>query len=759
MPQNGNIKESINKYIKDAERELQDYPVMPEHYSTILKHPNLDATGFYSELDFEIGARLKRCDTFIKTKGILENAMYDHVRGEIETKGGDLKKEVIKLSMQHRTLTRAARICTDPEIKEELTKMADSLKNSKAVKDYNHLITSLEYYAGVNEGKQLPRECIEALDSCIGYQTDGQMVKAELSTSERLKTPPSKIKIEFRNMDKFTEQMMQSHPGFREKSEKQKETLGPKDKAFNVTVTHYAKDACKDTLDALAGNLEERMDLLMINGQTLREMIEEKTGNKKPSKEEIENLSCLYVTAALRSEGSVEVFTPYLTSATTKTYRQDPVVIEGSKPKERVTMRFWEIWLSKLGFFKEKLKLYSEQQKMDARREKCRERVRKNLAFNPKTKEEIREAKEAGKKKRVVNNSLTNAEKTEQKARQAIVEKYKDAYVNAVRMREKVRGANDSLLYSFFPEGAQKRAGINLESKVDKAVPQLMRTRPLYYVVAQMLQERYSLKDVLDPTKLGDVRARIGREFRERYEKMTSEEFMKMHVDSMKALAKEMPNMAKEMSRDIKTREDLRENYHKYYVGVMCMNVLHMDHEKRPESVAYCGGEKEYDDLVAKLAEADAFYGLKDSYDALYLEFHKILDGGDVRIANVMENNMKEELILMGLRGKEPHLSPKLFEHNIQTVGLNLQYQPEVIECQKQAEKVNEKLLGDLLKSGTSDSWKLKVEVYEEALKTTKESGMIGVGEKLGLNVSINGKKMLELEEPTLENEKDEMTF
>ena len=132
-------------------------------------------------------------------------------------------------------------------------------------------------------------------------------------------------------MDKFTEQMMQSHPGFREKSEKQKENLGPKDKAFNVTVTHYAKDACKDTLDALAGNLEERMDLLMINGQTLREMIEEKTGNKKPSKEEIENLSCLYVTAALRSEGSVEVFTPYLTSATTKTYRQDPVVIEGSE--------------------------------------------------------------------------------------------------------------------------------------------------------------------------------------------------------------------------------------------------------------------------------------------------------------------------------------------------------------------------------------------------------------------------------------------
>ena len=140
MPKIEKLQENMNKAIADAELELQDYPVMPEHYSTMLKHPSMDATGYYSELDFEIAARLKRCDTFIQTQGMLDKAMYDHVRGEIETKGKDLKTVITKLSKQHRILTRAARICQDSAAKAELMGMADSLKNSYALQQYHHLI-------------------------------------------------------------------------------------------------------------------------------------------------------------------------------------------------------------------------------------------------------------------------------------------------------------------------------------------------------------------------------------------------------------------------------------------------------------------------------------------------------------------------------------------------------------------------------------------------------------------------------------------
>lgn len=752
MPKNEKIQENIKKAMIDAELELQDYPVMPEHYSTMLKHPSMDATGYYSELDFEIAAKMRRCETSLQTKGILEKAMYDHVRGEIETKGAELKNEVIKLSKQHRILTRAARMCDDPETKDELIRMADTLKSSKAVKDYNHLITALEYYSGIHAGeKRIPSEAIEALDRCIGYQTDGYIAKPSMDSSERLKTLPSKVKIDLGNMDKFAEQMMQSHPSFREKNEEEKEKAKPTEKLVTSTATAYAVDACKDTLDTLAGNLEERMDLLIINGQTLREMMEEKTKKKDFSKEEIETLSCVYVNAALRTGGSVEVFAPYLTTDRSKTYRPEPVVIEGSKPREKVTMKFWEIILAKLGFFKDKYKQYKIQQKMDV----CREQVRNKLAYDLRTREKMKEAEEKGLTARKVCKPLSEAEKAEHESRKEIVEKYKDEYIKAVRMREKIAGHRDAVLYSFYPEGAASRKGVIIHNKLDTNA-QIFRDRPLYYAVARMLNEGHSLKDVLDTTKLGDVRARIGREFKEDYEKMTKEDISKLHVDSMKTLAKEMPALVKEMSQVIKTKEDLRENYHKYYVGLMCMNVLHMDHIKNDVSVAYCGGEKEYDALVDQLREADAFYGLKNVYDGRYQNFYKALDGGFLNARDIAEINMKEEIIIAGLNGKEPHLAPKLQDNDLFLMGLTLQEHPEIKECQEKMDKLDEKMLGDLLKNGASKSLDIKVEIYDQPLKVTENFGVIGPGEMLGMNLVINGQKMLKMEEPLIEKTTEE---
>ena len=760
MSKKGNVSENAKKAIMEAELELQNYPEMPEHYSTMLKHPSMDATGYYSELDFEIAARLRRCETSIQTKGMLEKAMYDHVRGEIETKGAELKKEIIKLSKQHRIITRAVRMCDVPETKEELTKMADALKSSKAVKDYNHLITALEYYSGIHAGKKsMPSEAIEALDRCIDYQTDGHIAKPSMDTSELLKTLPSKIKIDLGNMDKFAEQMMQSHPSFREKSEDEKEKSKPKEKLVNSTATAYAVDTCKDTLDALAENLEERMDLLIINGQTLREMMEEKTKKKDFSKEEIETLSCVYVNAALRTGGNVEVFAPYLTTDGNKIYRPDSVIIEGTEPREKVTMKFWEILLAMLGFFKDKYKDYNEQQKkeqeMKQKMDACRERVRNKLAYNPRTKEEIKEAEEKGLTARKVCSSLNKAQKKEQESRKNIIEKYKDEYINAVRMREKITGHRDAVLYSFYPEEAANRKGVLIHNKLDSNA-QIFRDSPLYYAVARMLNEGYSLKEILDPTKLGDVRARIGREFKEDYEKMTKEEISKLHVDSMKTLAKEMPALVKEMSQVIKTKEDLRENYHKYYVGLMCMNVLHMDHIKNDVSVAYCGGEKEYDALVDQLREADAFYGLKNVYDGRYQNFYKALDGGFLNARDIAEINMKEEIIIAGLNGKEPHLAPKLQDNDLFLMGLTLQEHPEIKECQEKMDKLDEKMLGDLLKNGASKSLDIKVEIYDQPLKVTENFGVIGPGEMLGMNLVINGQKMLKMEEPLIEKTTEE---
>ena len=746
MPNIENLQENMNKAIADAELELQDYPIMPEHYSTMLKHPNLDATGYYSELDFEIAARLKRCDTYIQTQGMLDKAMYEHVRGEIETKGQDLKTVITKLSKQHRILTRAARICQDPAAKEELMGMADSLKNSYAIQQYHHLITGLEHYAGMHRLKPcMPKESIEALNN-IGYLTDGEICRADYTSSERLKSVPSEINIEMRNMDHFMEQVMQSHPSFKEKGTEEKEKLKPTKKIFDMTASSYTKDACKDTLDALAGDLEERMDLLIINGETLREMIKRQAGKKNPTKEQIDTLSCEYVTAALKSGGSVEVFTPHFVSSTSKTYRPEPVVLKGSEPKERVTLTFWEKWLGKLGFFKEKYNQYQLQQKMDA----CRERVKQNLAFEPATKKGTREDLKSGNSRRIVKNALTESEKKEQQNRQKIMEKYKGEYINAVRMREKIRGVKDALTYSFFGDFAENGRGVTINHKFD-ANFNIFRDIPLYYAVAQMLKKGHSLKDVLDHTKLGNERAKIGREFKNAYEVMSAEEIAKLHVESMQAMAKEIPALVEEMSQVIKTKQDLRDNAHKYYVACVCINVPHMDHKKRDAAVAYCGGEKAYDDLIEQLSTADTFYGLKDLYDVLYKNYHAVLDGGQLRAEDMLNMNLQEEVILTGLRGKEPSLAPKMKEYELALLKNSMKDNPEVKKFQEQLDNLDEKMVDDVLKKGESDSLDLKIKVGGEMLKTTEDFAVIPAGFEFAINPIINGQKMLKMEEPVME--------
>jgi hypothetical protein len=110
-------KDIIVEAVEAAKKELKTYKDMPEHYSVMMKYPNIDAKGYYSEIDMDIAARFRRCDTYAKSKSIYEQAMYNHLRQEIVMKGADLKEKVEAVSQQHRVLTRAARLCKDEDAK------------------------------------------------------------------------------------------------------------------------------------------------------------------------------------------------------------------------------------------------------------------------------------------------------------------------------------------------------------------------------------------------------------------------------------------------------------------------------------------------------------------------------------------------------------------------------------------------------------------------------------------------------------------
>ena len=194
--------------------------------------------GHYSEIDMDIDARLKRCDIYAERRDTFQQAMYQHVRKEIETKAADLKEEMKQIAEKHRLYTRAARLCTDKEAREALLREADELKESKAVKDYNLLITGLESYAGIGPHK-MENETILGFERLIGYVTDGETLYSSGFRDGYYTQRPEQINIELRDMDELMEQIMVSHPGIKEKSEEEREKLSPSYEIFLKTVEKY----------------------------------------------------------------------------------------------------------------------------------------------------------------------------------------------------------------------------------------------------------------------------------------------------------------------------------------------------------------------------------------------------------------------------------------------------------------------------------------------------------------------------------------
>ena len=127
------------------------------------------------------------------------------------------------------------------------------------------------------------------------------------------------------------------------------------------------------------------------------------------------------------------------------------------------------------------------------------------------------------------------------------------------------------------------------------------------------------------------------------------------------------------------------------------------------------------------------------------------MDGGQLRAEDMLNMNLQEEVILTGLRGKEPSLAPKMKEYELALLKNSMKDNPEVKKFQEQLDNLDEKMVDDVLKKGESDSLDLKIEVGGELLKTTEDFAMIPAGYEIRINPVVNGQKMLKMEEPVME--------
>lgn len=177
--------------------------------------------------------------------------------------------------------------------------------------------------------------------------------------------------------------------------------------------------------------MDERLDLIMINGETLREMLDEKEENKNRSPQELSDLSCNLLTAALKCGARVEAFMLESSDEDNRRYYAEPVPMKATEAEERITMTFWETFLSKFGFYKEKVQKLKEQQEMDRKMEACKKRVmdRMSKTLTP-------EEKAAGKKQIQFAKPMTKEEKDRLQIGREIAKENCNNFVRDARIME-----------------------------------------------------------------------------------------------------------------------------------------------------------------------------------------------------------------------------------------------------------------------------------------------------------------------------------
>lgn len=744
MGEKDRTKEEIGAIIQEAisaaREELKTYPNMPEHYSQIMKYPNMDAKGYFSEIDMDIDARLRKCDTYAKSRTIYDRALYQHVRQEVDLKGSKLKRQVREIAKEHRILTRAARLCKDEDAKKAILSQANKLKESQAVKDYNLLITGLEAYSGAGYHK-MENETIKAYERLIGHVTDGAINFSGKFTDGEYRELPDQIKVEFRNMDEYFEQFRQSHPEAKGKTKEELGALYPSYSLFEKTVMQYGKDALEDTLDSCFGTLDDRLDFVIINGQTLREMVAENDrieGRKEEEKrtpQELNEISCNLMMAALKAGARIEAFMAETEEPGKKTLYAETVPIVCNPPEERVTMSFWEKFMSIFGFHKEKAQKLKEQEEMDRKMEACKQRVREKMSKQL-TKEEIA----AGKRNIIINEPMTEEKKERLKITREIAKENCDSFIRDALSIEKCFGEMEKLTYSFFPEDEKNRQGVEIYGKVDN----LLRDKPLYNCVTMMMQRGIPYDEALDYTKHKELRIEIGKELKEKFPTMTAEEYDKLHIDGIKLWVEGVNDFAKKMSSEIKTIKDISEKIPKLYMGTICPQVLSMDNfEDKSKAIAACGGKEKFDAMMAKLDETSNIYSVGTTLKSTLTKYYRVLRDTPLDMTKLLADNVQRTAIIKGLQGDPPRFNPQLDTADTYIISGFIDHHPQRKILQEKANNLDREFLNDYLSNSAVNYAKTELVIQDKAVPLPKQVGSCEKGFiDVRIDIVVNGESL-----------------
>lgn len=517
--------------VNDAQRLFEGMPVMPEDESIVRRYPGVSPIGKYCSMDMHFAQRLANVRA---AESFRSPEVKEYVNGllALNDAGGMMQREVTsKMKGQFerlRVVTRASKICGDPDGRDLLYEEAVGLETGKYAEQFELYLQGIEHAVGIKELEESElRKVQEFYHNMLGVDLDLEMHKKGRVTT----VIPTEIQVEFENLedklfhraaldpecwtmgkDEILEKLRAGEEG--------RKFLGLDESEVDNTVFAYACATADRVLDPLFGGIEDtadpqlgisRGDYIIVDGQTVREKILDEYDAGKDVREgesfddfyerSVRQKTNEYVAAALMAGKRVEAFVPDRCGMIPK----EPIQITrtGYEPSlvEKVTLNAWERFFGKHGFYKEKVARAAEYERL----EEARSRVRQRNCF-----------------------------------------KCAQTGLKLEPLRE-----------SFFGEDVLKRPAYRYDNTADDIDYTVERTADLSVAICCMASEGYTLDDIFDPTKGVDFKRRIGEETVRRFEAHDHDWITEVIYKGQKALLKEIDDYVQKKPLHIEDEREL----------------------------------------------------------------------------------------------------------------------------------------------------------------------------------------------------------
>jgi len=380
------IVEHMGIAMQRAETQFRGWPAMPEDANVSLRFPGVDPVGKYSVIDMKVAQRVAHINATLESRApeVQEYArsLLSAVRTNPEV--GQMNFMLQETAKKHRILTRASKLCLDPEGRRLLHEQSRMLETDLAAEQFDKYLQGIEYAAGVKAGPVSPE-----ISSFYRDRLQIPLNMERIKQAEQLDHTPREVAVEFENLDNKLRQAQFANPNNWGKTSTEVSPeaidLGEAENA----VPPYARATANRVIDPLFREVEEisgetlaanRGNNIIIDGKTVGEKIREDYVAAGRDLQEFDNfyranyrqLTGEYVAAGLMAGKRIEAFVPDKDGR----IPNQPVQItkKGYEPSalKKVTLNAWERFWSKRGFFKEKVAQAAEYQRMVEARERVK---------------------------------------------------------------------------------------------------------------------------------------------------------------------------------------------------------------------------------------------------------------------------------------------------------------------------------------------------------------------------------------------------